>query len=176
MVRPLLFKWLLLVAAALVMLVALPITLAFCQEAGEGDAGHHNRQGLVYFKKGFYDHAPKKQSAEAERNYGLAVKEFRAAIAREPSLTDAHRNLARVFYVQKNFSGAAEEYRRVTQLAPGDLDSYVNLALALIDLKRPDEAIKALEAAKGRTSDPRELDKLDNYISKVRAHQKNEAR
>jgi Flp pilus assembly protein TadD len=72
--------------------------------------------------------------------------------------------------VQKNFAGAAEEYRRVTELAPADLDAHINLALALIELNRDDEAIKALENAKGQTSDPKALATLDDYISKVRNH------
>jgi len=78
--------------------------------------------------------------------------------------------------VQKNFDGAAAEYKKVTELAPGDLDAYVNLALALIELKRLDEAIQALENAKQQTPDTRALDALDTYISKVRAHQAKEVK
>ena len=99
------------------------------------------------------------------------MQEFKAAIARDSAYADAHRNLARVYYIQKNFAGAAEEYQRVTELAPGDLDAYVNLALAMIELKRPDAAIRALENAKTRTSDPQALETLDAYITKVRAYQ-----
>jgi tetratricopeptide (TPR) repeat protein len=176
MVRKVLSEWLLTFAAAAVILIAYPLPATFCQEAVVEEAGRYNRQGMVYFKRGFYDHAPKKESAEAERNYGLAVKEFKSAIARAPSLTDPHRNLARVYYVQKNFAGAAEEYKKVTELAPADLDAYINLALALIELNRVDEAIKSLENAKCQTSDPRALATLNNYISKVRAHQVNGVR
>jgi tetratricopeptide (TPR) repeat protein len=170
MLRKVLSEWLLTFAAAAVILVASPLPAAFCQDAAVEEAGRYNRQGMVYFERGFYDHAPKKESAEAERFYGLAVKEFKSAIARAPSLTGPHRNLARVYYVQKNFAGAAGEYRRVTELAPADLDAYINLALALIELNRDDEAIKALENAKGQTSDPKALATLDDYISKVRNH------
>ncbi|MEA5113855.1 MAG: tetratricopeptide repeat protein [Geobacteraceae bacterium] len=159
------------VAAVALAFALLFLPGAFCQETGESDAGLHNRQGMEYFKKGFYDHAPKKQAAEAERNYGLAIREFKAAISKDTAHTEAHRNLARVYYLQKNFEGAAEEYRRVTELAPNDLDAYVNLALALIEMKRTEEAIQTLENAKSRTSDPTALETLDSYISKVRAHE-----
>jgi tetratricopeptide (TPR) repeat protein len=162
--------------AATVTLAFLFLPGAFSQDRGAGEAGYHNQRGMDYFKKGFYDHAPKSQTAESERNYGLAVQEFKAAVARDPSYTEAHRNLARVYYVQKNFDGAAAEYKKVTELAPGDLDAYVNLALALIELKRPDEAILALENAKQQTADTRTLDTLDTYISKVRAHQAKEVK
>jgi tetratricopeptide (TPR) repeat protein len=149
---------------------------ALCQPGNVGDAGHHNEQGIGYFKKGFYDHAPKNQVGEAERNYGLAIKEFRAAISQDPSYTEAHRNLARVYYVQKDFKAAAEQYQKVTELAPQDLDAYVNLALALIELYRLDEAIGVLENAKRETSDPKARDTLDTYVAKIRAHEPKEVR
>lgn len=159
------------VTAAAVLLACIPVAGPFCQDRSVGEAGIHNRQGMEYFKKGFYEQAPRNQAAEAERSYGLAVEEFKAAISRDSSSAEAHRNLARVYYVQKNFDGAAEEYRRVTELAPGDLDAYVNLALALIELKRPAEAIRVLDNAKGHAFDPKARETLDSYIEKVRTHQ-----
>ena len=176
MIKPVFLERLLEVIAATGILVFLSLPGAFCQDISAGEACLHNQQGMVYFKKGFYDHAPKNQAADAERNYGLAVKEFKAAILRDFSYTEAHRNLARVYYVQKNFDGAAEEYKRVTELAPGDLDAYVNLALALLELKRPAEAIQVLENAKGHACDPKALETLDSYIEKIRTHQDNEVR
>lgn len=152
-------------------LVSLSLPYAYCQDTGTKDAGYHNRQGMEYFNKGFYDLTPKHKDAEAEKNYGFAVKEFTAAIAKDSSSTEAHRNLARVYYVQKNFADAAEEYRRVTELAPGDLDAYVNASLACIELKRFDEAIQLLKDAKDQTSDPKAMETLDSYIAKVNALQ-----
>ena len=162
--------------AAAAALVCLSVAGAFCQDMREGEARVHNQQGMDFFRKGFYDHAPKNQAAEAERNYRLAVKELKAAILKDSSYVDAHRNLARVYFVQKNFVGAAEEYTRVAGLAPGDLDAYVNLALALVELKRPGEALQALEKAKGHTTDPKALEALDSYIGKIRACQEVEVR
>jgi tetratricopeptide (TPR) repeat protein len=176
MMRPVFIVSLLAVIAAAVLLALFSVSRAFSQDGNVDEAGFHSRQGMEYFKKGFYDHAPKNQAAEAERNYGLAVKEFKAAISKDFSFAEAHRNLARVYYVQKNFDGAAEEYKRVTELAPGDLDAYVNLALALIELKRPAEAIQVLENAKGHAFDPKALETLDSYIEKVRTHQENGVR
>jgi tetratricopeptide (TPR) repeat protein len=176
MMRPVFLVRLPAVIAATMMLAFISVPMAFCQERSVDEAGFHNRQGMEYFKKGFYDHTPKHQAAEAEKNYGLAVKEFKAAISRDFSFAEAHRNLARVYYVQKNFDGAAEEYKRVTDLAPSDLDAYVNLALALLELKRPAEAIQALENAKGHACDPKALETLDSYIEKIRTHQENGVR
>jgi tetratricopeptide (TPR) repeat protein len=169
-------KSLLAIIAGTVILAFFPLLGAFSQEQGEGHPGYYNQRGMEYFNKGFYDHGPKNQKLEADRNYGLAVKEFRAAIAKDPSYTEAHRNLARVYFLQKKFDGAAEEYQRVTELAPDELDAYVNLALALIELKRLDQAIQALEKAKRQTSDPKAMMTLDSYLSKVRAYQAQEVR
>jgi len=149
---------------------------AFCQAAGADEASFHNQRGMEYFKKGFYDHAPKNQLGAAERNYELAVKEFQTAIARDSSNIEAHRNLARLYHVQRNFTDAADEYQKVTVLAPNDLDSYINLALALIELKRIDDAIRALEDAKMHTSDPKALETLDSYLTKVRVYQGKEVK
>ncbi len=171
MKKPLFLEKLLAGITGTIVLVFLFLPSAFCQNTGSDEANIHNQQGMEYFKKGFYNHAPKRQDAEAERNYEFAVKEFSAAISKDSSSTEAHRNLARVYHVQKNFAGAAEEYKRVTELAPGDLDAYVNCALACIELQRFEEAIQLLKDAKDQTSDPKALDTLDSYIAKVIAHQ-----
>lgn len=176
MVRPRFRERLLAVTAPMMILAFLFAPGALGQDNGAGQPAYHNQRGMEYFKKGFYDHTPKNQKAEANRNYGLAIKEFKAAISKDPSYTEAHRNLARLYYLQQNFVGAAEEYQRVTELTPSDLDAYVNLALALIELKRLDEAIRTLEKAKGQTSDPKALKTLDTLISKVRAHQSKEVK
>ena len=168
-------RFLSVLAGSMIMVFSV-ISGAFCQTTGTDEASFHNQRGMEYFKKGFYDHAPKNQLGEAERNYDLAVKEFQAAITRDASNIEAHRNLARLYHVQSNFNGAAEEYQKVAELAPNDLDAYINLALALLELKRFDDAIRALEDAKTHTSDPKALETLDSYLAKVRAFQGKEAR
>ncbi len=176
MKKPLFLEKVLAGIAGVVIVLLIFVPGALCQESGADEANIHNQQGMEYFKKGFYDHTPRHQDAEAERNYGFAVKEFTAAISKDPSSAEAHRNLARVYHIQKNFAGAAEEYKRVTELDSGDLDAYVNCALASVELKRFDEAIQLLKDAKGQTSDPKALELLDSYIDKVSAHQAKEVR
>lgn len=164
------------IAAMVLILSTLSAPAALCQVNGPDRADYHNQRGIEYFKKGFYDHTPKNQAEDAERSYGLAETEFQEAVARDPFLTDAHRNLARLYYVQKNFRGAADEYKRVTELTPGDVDAYVNLALSLTQINKYDEAIQALKNAKQQTSDPKALKTLDEYISRALAHQTKEVR
>lgn len=171
MVKPVFLARLLAVLACTLALALIPLPGAFCQETAAGEAASRNQRGLEYFNKGYYEHAPKNQSVEVEKNYGLAVKEFKAAIAKDSTNPTAHQNLARVYFLQKNFDGAIKEYQTVVALVPDDLDAYVNLALACLELKKPDEAIQALEDAKGQTSDPKALETLDSYLAKVRAYQ-----
>ena len=161
--------------ATLFLLVALVVLLvtaspARCAEQPEQDAAHHNQVGLEYFNKGFYDHTPRLQVQESGHQYRAAEDAFKRAIAADPFFVDAHRNLARLYHVQKNFPGAADEYKKVTELAPSDVDTYVNLALAYVESGRHDDAIDALEKAKSHTSDPKARDTLNRYIDNVRKH------
>jgi len=164
------------IIAGTILLAFLAVPGALSQDrGGMGEPGYYNQRGVEYFKKGFYDHAPKNQAAEAQRNYGLAINEFKTAIAKDSSYTEAHGNLARVYYVQKNFDGAAEEYKKSPNLI-GQPRRVCESCPRLIELKRSDEAIQALENAKDQTADPKALNKLDTYIEKVRAHQAGEVR
>ncbi len=133
-----------------------------------GREAEHNRKGLEYFREGFYQRLPKGQQREANKAFDLAAGEFQNAIALKPDFVEAHRNLARLYYVRRQFSEAAASYRNVIRLAPRDLDAYVQLALADVELERFDEAIRQLELAKAQTDDQEAIRKLDGYIQKIR--------
>jgi len=169
-------RWSITVVAGALMFLLLGPQVPLCEDRTGGEAERHNELGLEYFRKGFYDHGPKNESEESLRCYGLAIREFKTAVSKNPSAVEPYRNLARVYFVQKDFGNAAEAYRKVTELQPGDLDAYVNLALALVELEKFDEAVGALENAKRNTSDAQALGTLDRYITRVREHQTKEAR
>lgn len=128
---------------------------------------YHNQKGLSHYKKGFYTLTPKHQKEEASKEYGLAVQEFKKALSVNPDYAEAHRNLARVYYVQKKFLKAAEHYKKLTNLDPYDIDSYVLTALAYAEAQKYSEAQEELENAKNMTADPVILKKLDGYIEKI---------
>ncbi|MDB4442577.1 tetratricopeptide repeat protein [bacterium] len=128
---------------------------------------YHNQKGLDHFKKGFYDLTPKKQKEEASTEYGLAIQEFNKALAVDPDYAAAHRNLARVYYVQKKFLQSAKHYKKLTELNPTDVDSYLYAASAYEKAKKYDEAIEQLEVAKSQTTSSEIIDKLDSYIEKI---------
>jgi tetratricopeptide (TPR) repeat protein len=135
------------------------------QSAKESD---HNRKGLQYYNEAFYQQLPKGKQREADEFFDLAVTEFKEAIAINPKYAAAHRNLARIYYVRKDFLQAVDAYRTVTILEPLDIDAYLQLALSYTQMDRFEEAIQELEIAKTKTNDSEVIGKLDGYIRKIR--------
>ena len=155
--------------SALFLAVLLSCVPGLVAAAGTGSqAKQHNDKGVGHFEAAYYQHVPKGNDAEAVREYALAASEFEDAIKEDPEFSDPHRNLARLRFIEKKFADAAREYGKVTELDPFDLDAYVNLALAHVELKNYQAAIDALRQAKLYTSDDKARATLDGYIEKVR--------
>jgi len=131
------------------------------------DEAYYNERGMSYFNEGFYNLTPKGREAEASQAYEKAITALKEAIAINENYVDAHRNLARVYYMQKRFSEAAQEYERVTALAPYDIDVYVKLASAYAKLHQYSEAIEQLEKAKTFTSENVVLNRLNDFIKRL---------
>jgi tetratricopeptide (TPR) repeat protein len=147
------------------------LPLAVCvksdaQEAGK-DERYYNESGMSYFNKGYYKLMPQNNKDEASHNFKLAIKEFEKAIAINKNNVQAHRNLARTYYVQKEYLKAAEQYIRVTDLDPSDIDTYIITALAYTKIQRYAEAKEQLKIARTFTSDETVIDKLNGYIEKI---------
>ena len=131
------------------------------------DETYYNEMGMKDFKQGYYKLLPSGKKAEANKKIDQAEKSFLKAIEINDDYIDAHRNLARLYYVQKNFDQAAEEYAQVIRLNPENIDNYLNMALALTELGNFDEAIYYLEEAKTKTTDNQIIQKLNEYIAKI---------
>ena len=131
-----------------------------------------NQQGLDHFKRGYYDLAPKGRTAESEKELKLAEEAFKKAVEADKNALAAHRNLARLYELQKNYLHAATEYAEIIRLDPGDVDAYAHMALVQLELGRTDEAVRYLEAAKARTNDARILQELDGYIARAKQYPK----
>jgi tetratricopeptide (TPR) repeat protein len=139
------------------------------QEDGKGPADRtsHLKRATASFEKGFYEFLPKSQRAEAAAAFTEAVVEFKLALTADPLSRDAHRGLARVYYLQGDFPAAADQYRRLTELDPFDIDSYALAAVSLAESGRFADARDELEKAKARTSDPHALTTLDRFLAKL---------
>jgi tetratricopeptide (TPR) repeat protein len=133
--------------------------------------GHAERsdveQGRAHFETGFYRLTPKHRAAEAAREYALAIRAFKQAIAADPENEAAYRHLARVYEVQHRPAEAAAAYQKVIALNPGDVDVYLFASLALVESRQYDEAIETLQRARGYTDDTTALRKIDGYIMKI---------
>ena len=131
------------------------------------DEVYYTQKGVSNFQEAFYELMPMGKREQALQSYRQSVTEFKRAIAINESYVEAHRHLARVYYVQNNFSEAAEQYKRVTELAPSDIDAYLNLASSYERMNRYSEAIEQLEKAKTLSSEAMVIDKINGLIVKL---------
>lgn len=161
-----------LVLLFLCVFTALSLALAapLPQKASQGpvrDQATHLGRGLASFEQGFYELLPKGRRAEAETAFGLAARELKLALEAEPLNKEAHRTLARILSLRQDHLGAAEHYRRLTEIDPFDLDSYTLAALSLAEAGHFGESRIELEKAKARTTDETSLALLDSYLAKL---------
>lgn len=161
-----------LLVLGLVVFLIMPLIAGAGYAAEEGapqaaEEALHNQQGLAHFNKAFYELIPHQKKEEAAKEFGLAVQEFQKALAINPDFPQAHRNLARVYYLQKKYEQAAKHYKKLTELNPSDIDSYVLAASAYAEAGNFAEARTELETAKTMTDDEQILKKLDGYLGKL---------
>jgi tetratricopeptide (TPR) repeat protein len=126
-----------------------------------------NQQGLAHFKHGFYDLTPHGRNTEARDAFARAEKAFLRAVEIDEDFVDAHRNLARLYFIQEKFEQARAQYAQVLRLEPRDVDTYVQIALVATELGSFQDAIQYLEAARKQTGDAEVIRKLDGYIQKI---------
>lgn len=82
------------------------------------------------------------------------VAELKAVEGKDAKFVPAHEALGEAFASRKDFKDAADEFRQVVQLSPGDFGAKYNLALALIELQQDDEAQAILVELAKTWNDP----------------------
>ena len=100
-----------------------------------------------------------------------AITTYQRAIELEPEYYKTYRKFGQFYYFRSNYSGAAEQFRKAIDLAPGVVDTYNELASALSDLGRDDEAEKTLLAS----IHLRETADALNSLGAIRAYQERDA-
>ncbi len=125
------------------------------------------RNGVQHFERAFYGLTPKKHDAEAAREFDLAIAEFEAEAAAQPSSATAHAYLGRIYSIRKDHRKAAAHFDRLSEVQPSNTDAYVLAALAYAEDGQITEARARLEAARRSTSDPDVLARLAGYMSKL---------
>ena len=126
-----------------------------------------NEEGLAHYNRAYYEFLASGKTVEAKEEFEKAASAFQEAIKLNDRFVEAHRNLGRLYTVQKKNDLAAEQYRTVVELEPGNLENYLPLASALERLGRFDEARDVLTLAKSLTGDPLVRKSLDKLIEKL---------
>lgn len=152
--------------AAMALLAALALSPWSNAQPPE-NAATHGARAQALFEEGFYDLIPHQQPEAARQRFERAVAELNQALAVDPNNEPALRLLARIHTVEGRHAEAADAYRRMLALRPGDIDTRVALALALSEEGRFDDAIAELRQARSYTRDEGVLRRLDGYIGRL---------
>jgi tetratricopeptide (TPR) repeat protein len=76
-----------------------------------------------------------------------ARRAYHQALELDPSLSDAHVNLGRLYHEAKEHEKAEAHYRAAIQQSPHDAIAHFNLGVLLEDVRRHDEAVHAYRQA-----------------------------
>jgi tetratricopeptide (TPR) repeat protein len=76
-----------------------------------------------------------------------ARRAYHQALELDPSLSDAHVNLGRLYHEAKEYGKAEVHYRAAIQQSLQDAIAHFNLGALLEEIKRPDEAVHAYRQA-----------------------------
>ncbi len=110
-----------------------------------------------------------------ERNPGLSGKAFESfdkALELEPKLAAAWNGRASAYLAVGRTGQAVGDYERAIRLDPDVLDAYVNLGIALREQGRYAEALKYLDACKGRfypRLPARDREDIDRLYAEIKA-------
>ena len=76
-----------------------------------------------------------------------ATNAYNKALELDPTISDAHVNLGRLFHKAGQLAQSEKHYRAAVEINAGDPTPHFNLAVLLEDLKRPGDAARSYEAA-----------------------------
>ncbi len=137
--------------------------------------------------------AQAQDTEKAKENFNLALEEqkkgdiemavnyYEAAIASDPGFADAYLNLGSLYFEQKRYKEAAENFKKVTEVASDNPVGFVNYGKVLYVQKKDEEALAAfqgaLKADKSHIEAEKELGKLyyfrlKNYDESIKSLEK----
>jgi rhomboid protease GluP len=93
---------------------------------------HHSHAYLL--------HAANGQTLLIENKTEQAIAELQTAIRQRPGYLPAHYQLARAYWIKRDFASAESELKRVIQLNPKDEGSYYYLGMTYLQENRPEQA------------------------------------
>jgi len=86
-----------------------------------------------------------------------AILQLKAIIVEKPTNPSAYYYLGSIYFEEKDYERAAEFLQRTLILNPDFEPAYYDIAAALINANKPDDALKVLERARDRFQKPRFL-------------------
>jgi tetratricopeptide (TPR) repeat protein len=122
--------------------IGLLLTAAHCAIAGQTETAHAARA------LSFETHFASAQEAQKNRDYAVAEREYRAALAIKPDFAEVHMNLGLVYQLQDHISDAMAEFRRALTLKP--VLAGANFFLG-VDYCKIGEGLKAIPYLKAAT-------------------------
>jgi Tfp pilus assembly protein PilF len=114
-------------------------------------ASQHNELGYIY---------------EGQGKYGLAEKEYRAAIRKQKDWPVPYFNLGNVYFKMGDPARAEECYREAIERDPGHSDAMNNLAYILCEQSRNEEAQRWIDKALSIHTKKEYLDTQEKIFSK----------
>jgi tetratricopeptide (TPR) repeat protein len=147
-----------LLSLAFVLFLSVTISMGISSFLPEGlptqQAETHYQKGMKLYNKGFYEFMSKNQLVEANQYFQRAEKELLQQLEEDPGHIQAGLALARVYHVQKKFLKAAQQYQKMTELNPADLDTYALAANSYAKAKCFQEAEDQILKAMALASEP----------------------
>ena len=100
---------------------------------------------------------------------GAAERAYRSGLMADPRALENHVGLATLAFMQERPSDALREYDAILAARPKQADALLGRSLALIELRRLDEAERALADAESLGADPAVVSKQRRLIAGIRA-------
>jgi Flp pilus assembly protein TadD len=88
--------------------------------------------------------------ADREGNGAEAEKEYRAALRVDPGFPAARANLARRLFARGQYENAREQFQRLREVAPQEIEGWAGEAETLLELDREAEAHELVDLARER--------------------------
>ena len=135
------------------------------------DDEYYYNMGRDLFKEGYYQLMPEGKTEEGRQKLGQAVAALEVAISMNDQNIEAHYLLARIHAAMTDYQAAAEEYNRVIELAPENIDIYLFLASTYVQLDQYNKAYDVLNYAKTLTNNPQTVERIEALVQSIKENE-----
>ena len=152
-----------------VILLAMALVLTAAEMCPAETADALEQSGLKHFREAYFKAAPKNDHARATREFAMAERDFKKALAKQPERISLYLHLGRTYYAQQKYPQAVHVLRQALAIAPDHKPVYLQLAASLEMTGDYDGAIATLNQLRERENEPRALQIIDGFIQELDA-------